>query len=227
MKEENRCLWMIKGIACLIVILFHCPIPTAIGDAIIYGLRFPIPIFLMISGYFSVGKESSFLKSAFKTIKLLFFGELISLLVLEALFLTGLSHTNPISILQQINWAKTIFYGSIFNGTLWYLYAMFWTWILFFVVSKLKHGFTILQYLTIPLLALHIGGRMYITINFDINQSVFLFRSTILFAVPFMMIGRIIAEKKDIILHKTIDLHILMIMALGLSLIVIEYILWH
>lgn len=59
-KRENKCLWMLKVISCLTVILFHCPIQGLVGDAIIYALIFPIPIFLMISGYYSLRKDASF-----------------------------------------------------------------------------------------------------------------------------------------------------------------------
>ena len=44
-KYENDCLWMVKGVASIIVILFHCPIEGILGEGIIYALRFPIPIF--------------------------------------------------------------------------------------------------------------------------------------------------------------------------------------
>lgn len=46
MKEENKCLFMLKGISCIIVVLLHCPLPGKIGEGIIYALRFPVPIFL-------------------------------------------------------------------------------------------------------------------------------------------------------------------------------------
>ena len=49
---------MLKGIACIVVILFHCPISGIVGDAIIYAVRFPIPVFLMISGYYGFRKKN-------------------------------------------------------------------------------------------------------------------------------------------------------------------------
>ncbi|MGN0513045.1 MAG: acyltransferase family protein [Lachnospiraceae bacterium] len=217
---------MLKGISCLTVILFHCPIQNLVGDAIIYALRFPIPIFLMISGYYSYGKET-YLRSAGKTMRLLLFAEFVSASVMEVCFLTGISHTNPIDILLSTNWVKTIMFGSIFNGTLWYLYAMFWGWLLFYMASKIPHGFSILKCSIIPLLVVHIFGRMLVTKYSDINETVYLFRSTVLFVIPFFMIGRLIAEHQELILEKLKGFRVLLLMAAGAFLIIIEYVLWH
>ena len=87
-SKENTGLNFLKGIACLIVILLHCPIPGLLGNAIIYGLRFSVPIFFMITGYFSYNKNRKWiLKQIKKTLVLIFQGELISGSVLFLLFL--------------------------------------------------------------------------------------------------------------------------------------------
>ena len=58
MEKDNKLLWILKGISCIIVILFHCPLAGIAGDVIIYSMRFPIPVFLMISGYYSFRKNN-------------------------------------------------------------------------------------------------------------------------------------------------------------------------
>ena len=113
MENENKSLWMLKGIACIVVILFHCPISGIVGDAIIYAVRFPIPVFLMISGYYGFRKKN-YLKYAKKTLLLIITGEVISAIVMEVCFKLGLLKINPFQILANINWIKTIFFGSIF-----------------------------------------------------------------------------------------------------------------
>lgn len=85
MEKENKSLWMLKGIACIVVILFHCPISGIVGDAIIYAVRFPIPVFLMISGYYGFRKKN-YLKYAKKTLLLIITGEVISAIVMEVCF---------------------------------------------------------------------------------------------------------------------------------------------
>lgn len=108
MEKENKSLWMLKGIACIVVILFHCPISGIVGDAIIYAVRFPIPVFLMISGYYGFRKKN-YLKYAKKTLLLIITGEVISAIVMEVCFKLGLLKINPFQILANINWIKTIF----------------------------------------------------------------------------------------------------------------------
>jgi len=44
-KEKNEYLNVLKGIACIVVIFLHCPFPGIVGEGIIYGLRFSVPIF--------------------------------------------------------------------------------------------------------------------------------------------------------------------------------------
>lgn len=223
--NENKCLWMLKGVSCILVILYHCPIPGLIGDGIIYALRFPIPIFLMISGYYSFGKET-YLTSALKMLRLLIFGELVSAAVVEILYILGLSNSNPFDLLTHTNIIKTLFLGSFFNGTLWYLYAMFWGWILFYIASKFTYGFFVLKCSILPLLVIHIFGRILVTKYSDINEYVFLFRSCILFVIPFFMIGRFIAEHQEILLQKLSGMKSFILLFIGTSLIVLEYVIW-
>ena len=47
----------IKGIACIVVICLHCPLPGKIGEAVIYGIRFSVPLFFMITGYYCESKS--------------------------------------------------------------------------------------------------------------------------------------------------------------------------
>lgn len=226
MEKDNKTLWMLKGIACIIVILFHCPIPGIVGDMIIYAVRFPIPIFLMISGYYGF-KKKNYLKYAKKTFLLILTGESISAVIMGICFLTGLSQTSPVQILINTNWIKTIFFGSIFNSTLWYLYAAFWGWILLYLLEKLSYGLKMLKWSIIPLLFVHVVGRMLVTKYGDITQQVFWFRSTILFVIPFFMIGMLIAEHKEKIIRKSCRILPIILIAVGMCLIIVEYIVWH
>ena len=226
MEKENKSLWMLKGIACIVVILFHCPISGIVGDAIIYAVRFPIPVFLMISGYYGFRKKN-YLKYAKKTLLLIITGEVISAIVMEVCFKLGLLKINPFQILANINWIKTIFFGSIFNSTLWYLYAAFWRWILLYLLEKFSHGLQMLKYCIIPLLIMHIAGRMLVMKYGNIQNQIFWFRSTILFVIPFLMIGMLIAEHTVRIKEENFGWIPIMLILVGLILIVVEYIIWH
>ena len=205
LSKENTGLNFLKGIACLIVILLHCPLPGLLGDAIIYGLRFSVPIFFMITGYFSYNKNRNWIiKQIKKTLILILQAELLNGIVL---FLLGFLKEKNFSLFNLFSQStilyhpiKTLFFGSIFNGTLWYLYALFWSFIIIYLFNNLQKKIYNYFYLMIPILLLiHIAGRLYIQNHSDINKYVFLFRSAILFGIPFIYLGRLISQFKDII----------------------------
>ena len=47
---------VLKCISCILVVLFHYPLPGVVGEIVIYAFRFPVPIFCMITGYFAYKK---------------------------------------------------------------------------------------------------------------------------------------------------------------------------
>ena len=224
-KRENDCLWMLKGISCIIVILFHCPIKGIIGDGIIYALRFPIPIFFMSTGYFMY-RGTNYCRKIKTFLKHLIFAESVACISLIIKSVIDSSFDDLFSRMSSSLNLKTIFFGSVFNGTLWYLYAMIWTYIILYILSRCKYGFT-MGYCSIPLLLfIHIAGRVYVTNHYDINEWVFLFRSAILFALPFVLIGRLIAEKQDK-LSKFLNYYSIGgIFCVGILLMVFEYFKW-
>lgn len=217
---------MLKGISCILVILFHCPIEGIVGDAIIYALRFPIPIFFLSTGYF-LREKSNYIDKIRTFGGYLVFAETIAFisLLIKSVFTSSLKPI--VSALQAAFSFKTLFLGSIFNGTLWYLYAIIWTYFILYILSKLRHGFEIGYASIAVLLFIHIAGRVYVTEHYDINEWVFLFRSSVLFAVPFVLMGRYIAEKEALI-QKHLNWCIIGgIFCFGILLMVVEYILWH
>lgn len=225
-EKDNIMIWELKAISCIIVILFHCPIQGIIGDAIIYAVRFPIPIFFMISGYYSFGKMN-YLRYARKTLHLIVIGELISFIAMNICYFCGISTVNPYQTLKSINWLKTFFFGAIFNSTLWYLYAVFWGWILLYFLAKSSYGMQLLKWCIVPALIFHIVGRALVIKYGNIDQQVFLFRSTMLYAIPFLGIGRLIAEYKEEIIKRSFRVVPQVLFVIGIILLVVEYIIWH
>lgn len=179
----------------------------------------------MSTGYYMYGK-SNYLSKVKQYLKYLIFGEIVacSSLIIKALLLSSVdSLLNTLS--SNIN-IKTIFFKSLFNGTLWYLYAMIWTYIFLFAISKWRYGFKVCYYLIPVLLLIHIAGRVYVTKYYDINELVYLFRSALLFAVPFVLIGRLIAQM-EIILKKYLNyVSIGIVFCIGMALMIYEYFKW-
>lgn len=225
-KRKDYYVDVLKGISCVIVIFLHCPLPGIIGDGIIYGLRFSVPIFFMVSGYYSYAKSDVWiLQKAKYILKLLVFSELFygvwtiikkSVIQQEALsqVLSG--------VIENKNVLQIVFCGTWFNGTLWYLYAMFWTWILLYLMRRAK----ILSkcYIWIPiLLGIQIFGRAYVQNAYDINKYVVWFRNALTFGLPFTLLGTWIAEKKTVIIEKMSNRQNIGVIAAGFAWIVVEF----
>lgn len=196
---------VLKGIACIIVIFLHCPLPGVIGDAIIYGVRFSVPVFFLISGYYSYSKSNKWIfEKAIYILKLLFFSEVfygIWFIIKEFLICQREIQDVIYMAIMSKNIFKVILCGTMFNGTLWYLYAIFWTWILVYLLRKCKLIRN--SYILIPLLlVLQIFGRVYVQNYYDINEWVFLFRNALTFGLPFTLLGIWIAENRDSLLEK-------------------------
>ena len=69
--EEYKSLNTLKGVACITVILLHCSFPGFLGRFIGYFMRFPVPVFFMISGYFASNRSKQWYRDKAKYIFIL------------------------------------------------------------------------------------------------------------------------------------------------------------
>lgn len=225
-KKQNQTLDILKCVSCFIVICLHCRFPGVAGDIIIYAFRFSVPVFFMVSGYYCFGKSGRWISSHIrKTLTAILITEavsgLVNLCVMRLVY--SVSIRNYLTgIFSGFSPVKVIFFGSLFNGTLWYLYAMFWTWCILWLARRYNRV-RLLYYLILPTLAIHILGRYYCQQHYDIEKLVFLFRSFLLFGLPFTSMGYFIAEHKPLILSRLSRRRCLIIVFMGHCLIVCEY----
>lgn len=121
---------------------------------------------------------------------------------------------------------RTIFLGTIFNGTLWYLYAVLWVWVIFSVwdYDNRKKA----AYFLIPLLlTIEVYGRLFGQSIYDINEVIYIFRSFILQGIPFIMSGGILKEHEDKICGiKKASLKFMAIIIVGFLLAFTEYVIY-
>lgn len=226
---KNQYIDALKGMACIIVVFLHCPLPGLLGDGIIYGLRFSVPVFFLISGYYSSFKNDAWVVAKAKYIlKLLLLTELfygIWTVISKCMLQRNTLEEVYEAAIGSKNIFQIIFCGTLFNGTLWYLYAMFWTWMMIYLLRRT--GKMNKCYILIPvLLAVQIFGRAYVQNVYDIEKYVFLFRNAVTFGIPFSLLGAWIAQKEAVIAAK-IDLKKnLMIILGGFFLIIIEFLLF-
>lgn len=59
---KNDCLNVCKGIAAFAIVLIHCSLPSPVGGMMNGLARFGVPLFFMISGYFSYGRGMDTIK---------------------------------------------------------------------------------------------------------------------------------------------------------------------
>lgn len=193
--ERNWRFDYLKGICCVIVVLFHCPFPGIIGDAIIYGLRFPVPLFFMITGYYCYARNDAWIRrKAWSLLKLLLAAEMgyFAWLWIKTAVLEHQDFMNVLALCTSLNHpVRSILCGTFFCGVLWYLYAAFWTYLIYLLLRKTNFFFRpLLWKLTIALLVICLAaGRYYVQNHYDINELVYLFRNAVVFGLPMTLTG--------------------------------------
>lgn len=76
--SENKALYTLEGIACILVIFIHCGFPGYLGNLMETIARISVPIFFMISGYFNLNASNDKIKDRIKKqIKIFFVAYLI------------------------------------------------------------------------------------------------------------------------------------------------------
>ena len=166
----------------------------------------------MISGYFCTFSKQAYQHRIIETVKYIIFGELFYIAV--KVVLAMLQGGNPFDIiLLDMSFAvfvRTILFGTFYNGPLWFLYALLWTWIIFWGLSaickirKLTIPLRVQSAVVLSLLAILIFGWMWMIYKYttNVNDWVWIFRSSILFAAPFVWLGKYIKQFEQKLLEK-------------------------
>lgn len=160
----------------------------------------------MISGYFCKDNFTSYKNKIISTAKLIFVGETICVLI--RILISRDTLYDFVNVLSQVYEMKhvvqTVLFGTFFNGTLWYLYAAVWTYVVFAISKFIKEKFHIKKniqiYLICILLAIEIVGRIVCQSVSDIHEWIWVFRSFLLQGIPFMLIGKMIRKHEKTIL---------------------------
>ncbi len=222
-KVKNKCLNFLKGISCIGVIIMHCGFPTVIGDLICYLFKFAVPIFFMISGYFAYYEQEEKIGNRLpEKIKHIF----KILLIAEIAYgiyalLKKLIWNDVIDI--QLNVSKIvskILVGTFFNGTLWFLYALFWSYVCLYIIHK-TNTYQKAYKIAPCILILHVVVRTYVK-RFDWYNLNY-FRNFLMYGLPFVVIGNYIHRNKEILCAKITNRKCLIGIACGTGLTVIEY----
>lgn len=222
--RTNEGISLLRLICCVLVVFMHVGFPGLYGKIIPYACRFPVSVFFMISGFYSCQKSTIWMwKKALYILKLLLICEFFYFLLNEIIGLLqgkDLLETTK-NNLSNKQWWMIPFSGTLFCGPLWYLYAMFWTWILaigskrFFQRAYPSTTITI----SIVLLALALVLRYFFGGEANINY----FRTGLLYGLPFFGLGMYLFWIEEQKVCPLSDKIALIIGGIGCALIICEY----
>lgn len=138
--EKNHCLNVWKGIAAFAIVLIHCSFPSPVGGMMNGLARFGVPLFFMISGFFTYGKGMDTIKRRSQKCWRLFLtaNGVYFLWKLADFFVTGeltskavLGLFSPQRLLNWILWNQ-----SPFMGHLWFLGALLYCYLFYGILVK-------------------------------------------------------------------------------------------
>lgn len=219
-KKINRCLNFMKAICCISVVLMHSPFPSKIINIILYPLKFAVPVFFLISGFYcyNVNRKIVQKKLPKKIIHILKI-----LLVSEALYgIYYIIHNNDIIALNDLKEIIVkIFTGTFFNGTLWFLYALFWGYVSMYIINK--YNLYKKAYIIAPIILIfHMIIRIWAKTQdwYNVNY----FRSFLLYGLPFLLMGSFIKSREKEITSNITNRMCIIGVIIGEVLVCIEYI---
>lgn len=137
---KNDCFNVCKGIAAFGIVLIHCDLPSPVGGMMNGLARFGVPLFFMVSGYFSYGKGTDTIKRRIRKFLGLFLlanGIYFAWRLLDFWVKGGLTMEavaaffTPESLLY---WA--LFNESPFRTHLWFLGAMLYCYCMYGFLVK-------------------------------------------------------------------------------------------
>lgn len=218
-NNKNQCLYSIKAICCIAVIFMHCTFPGVFGKLVSYFFKIAVPIFFMVSGYFLYNDSRETIQQKLPK-KIM---HILKMLVISEVFY-GLYHlvilNKPFQFDGILDIIGKIFTGTFFNGTLWFLYALFWSYVLLTFINR-KNLYKIVYNASPIILILHILIRTIIK-QYD-WYNVLLFRNALVYGLPFVLIGMYIRENQDNLLKKITNKKCLIGMFTGEIIVIIEY----
>ena len=146
-KKQNELLNFIKGIACVFVVFMHAEFPGKLGMLVQCISRFAVPVFFMVSGYFCSPKSkeckevfSTFLKKIKHILNIIIAS--LGVYIVYELIKCAISEEGYLSLISQISIRNIVILlvfnqPFIINGSLWFLFALLYCYVFYFVIYKL------------------------------------------------------------------------------------------
>lgn len=207
--RQNDMLDLLKCISIYSVVLAHVPLPGQFGRAICALAKFSVPVFFLISGYFSWGKDSRTLgRRAVHAWKLLIG---VSLLLLAFGCVLARRQGQAISAYLLSRMTPFFFKEAVlfqvlplpYSWPMWYMASLAIVYVLWWGMTRLSERrgkqlpYDVLGVVSLGLLVLHISlaeGRAMLGLEPVANQYV---RNAWLDAFPFFAIGAWFGQHRE------------------------------
>ena len=183
----------------------------------------------MITGYYAANADSRvLLKRALKLIKMLLIAEAVFGVwtVVRVLIVKGsFSVVTWFTMLEIYRRPfKVLFCGTLFNGTLWYVYAAVWTYFILILFKKIRLSTRVYKYIIAVTMSLHVIGRFVIEKRYGLDeQSTWIFCNAVLFLLPMTLTGMLLNIHAEEIREKwSVSKSIVLILS-GNAMIVAEF----
>ena len=200
-KSENYKLYMLEGIACLLVITIHIGYQGNVGIIINVLARFAVPLFFVVSGFYLVNIDENTIPrlncKLFKILKLCLgatilywcWGTILHCFILrEVSFLTWMK--SLFSVKNIFGW---IFMNSVPGaGHLWFLFALLYSYLvlkILYKVGKCKWIQLFPGILFITVLLPYCSILYSRLAGCEMNLPISLFRNWLFMGLPFVSIG--------------------------------------
>lgn len=198
--QNNRNAWLdiIKFFASLMVVFIHISFPGQLGKTVDALARFAVPLFFMVSGFFSFGlTPKNIIRRLIKIIYLYFIASLIYYLVDVTYYsLISIKHKDFSLLFNYFNNKFTLnnlilflFFNFPFSSIhLWFLLALIYVYCIWLIVLKLHISDKVIFITGIILLLTHLFLGEFLSI-FHIAIKTKYIRNFALMGLPFFCFG--------------------------------------
>lgn len=217
MKKRNETLNFLKGLACFAVVFIHSHFPGITGDVVWRLAQWAVPVFFMISGYYAYSGDREWLRATLARRR----GHILRLSVYATLFYLAI---------QLVTWAgKGVLFHSPdwgllaeslvkfalvqavepFGGHLWFLWALLYAYIIMEWINRCnawRAAYRLMWLLFIVKIALS---------GVDTPLDWHLTGNWLLSGLPYVLMGRYIAEHRDYIFAQARTPQLLAVGTLG------------
>lgn len=234
MTNKNNCLNFLKGCACFGVLYMHTSYDCLFSSMISCLSRFAVLVFFMISGYYcydddrvKIGKRMprkvkhvTKLIVVSMSIYFLWQGVISNILFDNKIDLVGFIS----NCLTKENLLKLLLFNQpFFGGILWFIFALVYCYLIFWVVNKFNLYRA--SYILIPILiVVHIFTRGYIQYNGLVDESINInwYRNFLFMGFPFFMLGNFIHKYEKKIIDIFSNKQLITLICFGLALSCVE-----